>query len=197
MKASNCRVLPRLLAVLAIVAAMLLVQCGTTAPDPAARARSAVAWNVVYQVLQHPRCVNCHPKGDVPLQGDLGLPHAQNVQRGSDGGGMFAMRCAACHQQQNVAGAHMPPGALGWRLPPAGMPLVFAGRSSAELYRQLTDPAQNGGRTPEQLLKHLTEDALVQWAWAPGDGRVPIPIPHATFVEEVRTWIAGGCAGPQ
>ena len=35
----------------------------------------------------HPRCMNCHPSGDVPLQGDDSHLHVQNVKRGDDGQG--------------------------------------------------------------------------------------------------------------
>ena len=28
------------------------------------------AFQDVYEVLQHPRCLNCHPSGDAPLQTD-------------------------------------------------------------------------------------------------------------------------------
>jgi len=56
----------------------LLVACSHAAPPqtaaaPAAPARDAVAaFEMVRVVLQSPRCVNCHPVGDVPLQGDHG-----------------------------------------------------------------------------------------------------------------------------
>src|SRR2546426_5000731 len=41
----------------------------------------------VYKVLMHPRCMNCHPSGDSPLQGDDSHAHVQNVKRGQDGKG--------------------------------------------------------------------------------------------------------------
>jgi hypothetical protein len=31
---------------------------------------SVKAFMAVYEVLMSPRCMNCHPSGDVPLQGD-------------------------------------------------------------------------------------------------------------------------------
>lgn len=161
-----------------------------------AGAKAAADWDVIYRVLQHPRCMNCHPAGDAPLQGDDSHPHAQNVQRGPDGHGLYAMRCETCHQTANVAGPHLPPGAPTWHLPEPKMPLVFQGRSSRDLCRQLKDPAQNGGRSPEQLLHHMTDDPLVGWGWAPGEGRVPVPIPRAQLVEALRSWIAGGCQCP-
>ena len=51
--------------------------------DAGARA----AFLAAYKVLMHPRCMNCHPSGDVPLQGDDSHLHVQNVKRGEDGKG--------------------------------------------------------------------------------------------------------------
>ena len=153
-------------------------------------------WDVIYRVLTHPRCLNCHPAGDAPLQGDDSHPHAQNVQRGTDGHGQFAMRCETCHTTENLPGPHLPPGAPKWQLPEAKMPLVFEGRSSRELCRQIQDPAQNGGKTIEEIFHHMAEDPLVGWGWAPGEGRNPVPIARAQLVEALRSWIAGGCPCP-
>ena len=49
------------------------------------------------KVLQHPRCVNCHPRSDRPLQG-TGYPHQPPVKR-DDAKGLVVttMRCTACH----------------------------------------------------------------------------------------------------
>lgn len=179
-----------------IVAAIVCTQCGSTA-GVAARERSANAFATVYRVLQHPRCLNCHPAGNVPLQGDDSRPHAQNVQSGSDGKGLYALRCSTCHHDGNNPGAHLPPGAPNWHLPHPSMPLVFQGRSPAELARQLVDRAHNGNRTPADILHHVTEDPLVLWGWAPGDGRSPVPVSHAEFVTAMRAWIDGGCQVPR
>jgi len=46
------------------------------------RARALAAFSTVQQVLQHPRCQNCHIPGDAPLQFDAGLPHTMAVARG-------------------------------------------------------------------------------------------------------------------
>jgi hypothetical protein len=185
--------------------ALVLIQCSTTDSGAASNAdarkassdETLAAWETIYNVLQHPRCMNCHPAGDAPLQGNQSRAHAQNVTRGEDGNGMFAMRCNTCHQESNVAGPNMPPGAPHWKLPDPKMPLVFEGRSSGELCRQLLDPAHNGGRTPEQLFEHLAHDPLVMWGWNPGDGRDPVSTPHAELVRATRTWIDGGCGCPE
>ena len=59
---------------------------------------SAEAFKEAYKVLMHPRCMNCHPSGDAPLQGDDSHIHAQNVTRGKDGKGVYAMKCSNCNQ---------------------------------------------------------------------------------------------------
>lgn len=167
------------------------------ASGAAARAAGSAGWDVIYEVLQHPRCLNCHPAGDRPLVGVGGEVHPQNVRRGPLGEGLTAMRCGACHQSENTPGPHMPPGAPAWHLPHPDTPLVFEGRSSAELCRQLADPSTNGGRTPEQLLEHMSQDPLVLWGWAPGEGRPPVSTPHAALLQAVRDWVAGGCGCPE
>src|SRR5215468_12386787 len=81
-------------------------------PRPADKgdAGARAAFLDVYKVLMHPRCMNCHPSGDAPLQGDDSHPHAQNVKRGPDGKGKYALKCANCHQLTNLRGENMPPG---------------------------------------------------------------------------------------
>src|SRR5437667_2265423 len=85
------------------------------------------AFETVRAVLQHPRCQNCHIPGDAPLQFDAGSVHGQNVLRGPDGNGAPGLVCATCHGNANLParyGAHMPPGAPNWHLPPAEDKLV-------------------------------------------------------------------------
>jgi hypothetical protein len=151
----------------------------------------------VYKVLMTPRCMNCHPSGDVPLQGDDSHLHFQNVKRGPDGKGKYALKCANCHQETNLAGLNMPPGNPVWQLPKPEMPLVFQGRTPAQLARQIKDPAQNGGKTLEQLIHHVAEDKLVLWGWDPGDGRTKPPLSHEEFVKQMRIWIDNGAAIPE
>jgi hypothetical protein len=160
-------------------------------------AESRAAFLAVYKVLMHPRCMNCHPAGDVPLQGDDSRPHVQNVQRGTDGKGKYALKCANCHQDVNLPGEHMPPGNPNWHLPPAKMRMVFEGKTPAELARQLKDPKQNGGKTLEQLIAHVSEDKLVLWGWEPGDGRTKPPLSHAEFARKFREWVEKGAAEPK
>jgi hypothetical protein len=150
----------------------------------------------VYKVLMHARCMNCHPSGDVPLQGDDSHLHLQNVKRGEDGKGKYALRCANCHQDVNLPGENMPPGNPTWQLPRKDMPLVFQGKSPRELADQLKDPNRNGGRTLEQLVEHVTHDKLVLWGWEPGDGRTKPPLAHDEFAKKFRQWVEKGAASP-
>jgi hypothetical protein len=158
---------------------------------------SREAFLQVYKVFTSPRCQNCHPTGDSPLQGDDSHIHLQNVRRGKDGHGVYGMRCDTCHQAANLTGEHMPPGNPKWSLPSPDHKMVFVGRSPAQLCLQLKDPKQTGGRSLQQLLEHVSSDDLVGWAWDPGAGRTPPPFSRAETVAQMKIWIEGGAACPQ
>ncbi|MGA2427078.1 MAG: hypothetical protein ABSH13_01120 [Candidatus Acidiferrum sp.] len=158
---------------------------------------SQAAFLQVYKVLTSPRCQNCHPAGDAPLQGDDSHVHIQNVKRGEDGHGVTAMRCDTCHQDHNLPGAHMPPGNPKWGLPPPAQKMVFVGRAPGALCRQLKDPKQNGGRSLEALFDHVAHDDLVGWGWNPGGGRSLPPLSREETSQAMRTWIDGGAACPE
>ncbi len=156
---------------------------------------SVKAFTDVYKVLMSPRCVNCHPSGDVPLQGDDSQLHNGLPKRGKDGKGLYAMKCVNCHQDTNVEGLNKPPGHPNWRLPPADMKMVFQGRTAAELARQLVDPKTNGNKTLQQLIEHA-DDGLVKAGWNPGEGRTVPPLSHEEFKKAWITWIEKGAYAP-
>ena len=158
--------------------------------------KSVKAFMDVYKVLMSPRCVNCHPSGDVPLQGEDSHLHTMFPRRGIDGKGVYAMKCANCHQPANTPGLNTPPGNPNWHLPPANMKLVFQGRTPHQLAKQLMDPKQNGHKGKEQLIAHAT-DALVLAAWNPGDGRALPPMSHEAFKKAWTTWIENGAYAPK
>lgn len=170
----------------------------SVAPTAAAKKdsiRSVEAFKKVYSVLLSPRCVNCHPSGDVPLQGDDSHLHAMFPKRGHDGKGILTMKCANCHQPGNTAGLQAPPGNTNWHLPPADMKMVFEGKSPRELALQLVDRKQNGNKSFKDLIKHA-DDELVLWGWNPGDGRTLPPMSHADFKKAWITWIETGAYAP-
>jgi len=168
----------------------------TDSPSPADSVASVQAFMKVYKVLMSPRCMNCHPSGDAPLQGDDSHIHTMNVQRGVDGHGVYALKCSNCHQAENTPGLHAPPGNPHWGLPPAKMRMVFQGRTPRQLALQLLDPQQNGGRTKQQLIDHMEKDELVGWGWHPGEGRTLPPLSRPELGRQVRTWIAKGAYIP-
>jgi hypothetical protein len=202
MKLENARanfVLIRILAILAIalvIFAIANLHAAADNPKPDAAA-SAKAFLEIHKVFTSPRCQNCHPAGDAPLQGDDSHVHLQNVKRGKDGHGVSAMRCETCHQTTNLAGDHMPPGNPKWGLPSPEHKMVFVGRTPAELCRQLKDPQQTGGRSLQQLLEHVANDELVGWGWIPGDGRALPPLSRSDTVAQMKIWIDGGAACPE
>lgn len=158
-------------------------------------AAAAAAFESIIPVLHHPRCMNCHSRGDFPRQGDDSHRHTMNVQRGLVGDGGIAVKCSSCHQDHNLEGPHMPPGAPGWHLPPPGMPMIWEGLTDRQLCELFKDLRQNGGRNVDQIVKHMSTP-LVLWGWNPGEGRTPVPMPQTEFLAKVKEWAAKGAACP-
>jgi len=157
---------------------------------------SVKAFMQVYKVLTSSRCMNCHPSGDVPLQGDDSHLHSMLPRRGKEGKGVFAMKCSNCHQPENVPGLHTPPGNPDWHLPPANMKMVFQGKTPAQLAKQLVNPKTNGNKTLQQLIEHA-DDSLVKAGWNMGEGRTVPPMSHEEFKKAWITWIKTGAYAPK
>ena len=185
-----------------IILAFVLAGCGGRSPQPTgagSREAGLAAFETVRSVLQHPRCQNCHPPGDAPLQGDDGHPHQQNVLRGPTGSGLVGEECTTCHGQANPPsnyGLHIPPGSSeGWHMPPPGLRLVFVGTPPRALCEQVKDPSRNGGKDMAALRSHL-DTPLVTWGWDPGFGRTPVPIARQVFLQAWETWASAGAPCP-
>ena len=108
-------------AALALPVALL---ANTAAPQGADDAKSAALFVEMGRVIQSPRCINCHPRTDRPLQGDLMQPHNPPVVRGPASKGAPGLECATCHGPANVNFANGEgniPGHPLWHLAPASM----------------------------------------------------------------------------
>ncbi len=156
-------------------------------------ARSAAMFIELGKVLSHPRCVNCHPAGDRPRQGEQGRLHQPPVERGPDGQGLAAMRCASCHQEANFDPARMP-GNPHWQLAPREM--AWEGKTLGEICAQIKDRDRNGGRSPEEIAHHIGDDTLVGWAWAPGYGRQSAPGTQSQAGALAQAWVQSGAVCP-
>jgi hypothetical protein len=156
-------------------------------------ARSAALFTEAAKVLTSPRCMNCHPAGDRPLQGETQRPHQPPVERGPDGFGAAWMRCATCHGDANFDAAGMP-GHAHWHLAPREM--AWQDKTLGEICAQIKDPARNGGRSLQQILTHMATDTLVGWAWAPGFGRQPAPGTQQELGALIEAWMKAGAACP-
>jgi len=80
--------------------------------------------------------------------------------------------------------------------------MAWEGKSRIEIAQQIMDPARNGGRSKDDILKHLTEDELVLWAWEPGvngegEPRELPPVSKEEWIAAVKDWIAGGAVIPE
>ena len=180
---------------LVFAAGSALSRAASPGASPPSQREGLAAFETVRAVLQHPRCQNCHIPGDAPLQFDDGRVHAMNVTRGPEGQGPSGLACSTCHGQANPPasyGAHMPPGAPDWHLPPPERKMVFIGLSSGELCRHLKDEDSNGGMSLEALVRHVISDKFVLWGWAPGVGRAAVSVPHDEFVAKFKQWVAAG-----
>jgi hypothetical protein len=193
-----------LLASLGCVALVLSVHCSAQTPDgsglqpPAAfsaiadpAARSSALFTEAAKVLTHPRCMNCHPAGDRPLQGNDRHPHEPITTRQGT--------CITCHTDRNFtllerASYRSIPGHPRWQLAPLEM--AWEGKSVGEICRQMKDPDRNGGRDLELVHEHAANDDLVAWGWAPGVGRDPAPGTQELFGQLIKAWIDSGAQCP-
>ena len=157
-------------------------------------ARSAAIFTELGKVLTNPRCLNCHPAGDRPHQGDTSWLHQPPVERGADGFGLPALRCPICHLQANFNPAGVPGNPI-WHLAPREM--GWEGKTLGEICAQIKDPARNGNRSVEALIEHIGEDHLVGWAWAPGTGRRPAPGTQKEAGALVEAWVKTGAVCPK
>jgi hypothetical protein len=156
-------------------------------------ARSAALFTEAGKVLTHPRCVNCHPAGDRPHQGDTSRLHQPPVERGADGFGLPAMRCPICHQQANFEPAGVP-GDPVWHLAPRDM--AWEGKTLGKICAQIKDPARNGNRSLDEIVHHVGDDHLVGWAWAPGGDRSPAPGTQMQAGALLDAWVKTGAVCP-
>lgn len=158
-------------------------------------ARSRALFEEMSRVIQHPRCLNCHPQTRSPLQGDEGRPHSPAVSMMAQ---TTALNCRTCHHDHNTdgfgGGIQSIPGEAAWMLAPEEM--AWVGKTRGQICRQLKDRRMNGDRTLSALQKHFAEDHLVGWAWHPGTGRTPAPGTQAQFGALAAAWIASGAECP-
>jgi hypothetical protein len=166
------------------------------AGTPDARLRAMELFQEAGKVIQSPRCLNCHPNGDRPHQGDAMRLHEPLVVRGPDNHGATGMTCGTCHGRQNFeAGNGMSvPGSKDWHVAPLEM--AWVGRSLGQICEQIKDPRRNGGKTLAQIVDHMAHDELVGWGWHPGSGRTPAPGTQEVFGGLIRGWAEAGAHCP-
>jgi hypothetical protein len=63
--------------------------------------------------------------------------------------------------------------------------MIWEGLGDRQLCELFKDPAHNGHRTVDGIVKHMNTP-LVLWGWHPGEGRTPIPLPESEFLAKVK-----------
>jgi len=159
--------------------------------------RSKAMFREIGKLVTHPRCMNCHPAGDHPLQGDDQHEHMPPVWRGETG--HLETNCFGCHTERNVtlheaASYKSIPGNPRWGLAP--MSMAWQNKSLGEICRQLKDVNLNGGRDLALLQEHIAKDELVAHGWDPGEGREPAPGSQQAAGQLVQAWIDSGAECP-
>lgn len=157
---------------------------------------SEIAFNTMMDVLTHQRCINCHPSDHVPKQGEDQHPHRFGITRTNS---MNATNCNTCHQSSNNDYSGVP-GAPEWSLAPDKM--RWEGLSRIEIARSMMNPDNNGNRSVDDIMHHLTEHELVLWAWEPGvdaegNPREKPPVPVDEYIAAVKKWIELGAVIPE
>ncbi len=163
----------------------------------------------LYQLVQHPRCKNCHGVLDAqgqhrPTVGDASLLHPMNISARLP---KLGAECFSCHGKQNPKEERLPPGVArpesgvpAWAMPPATM--IFATlKNRRELCELWTDPNRNSQmpgqrgslenlpKLRKEFLHHAEEDPLIQWAFAPGPGRTPALGSKDQLIEAMDVWL--------
>lgn len=108
-----------------LLALLLLITCmgvGYTLSDRLARPENSAtvvpeetSFHIMMQVLTYNRCVNSHPAGDRPRQGEDSQYHYSGVVREPDNHGVPGLQCSPCHQAENNDYSGVP-GAPDWGL---------------------------------------------------------------------------------
>lgn len=158
---------------------------------------SKAVFNELGKVLQHPRCVNCHADGDVPLQGDTMQPHQPTVKRGPNDMGVPGMMCMTCHMPDNVqvSKTWAMPGHQPWKMAPISQ--IWENKSIGDICRQMKDNERNGGMSLDDIIHHVKEDGLVGWGWHPGEGREKAPGSQKIAGELTQAWVESGAGCPE
>lgn len=168
-------------------------------PITDARARSVALFTEAARVIQSPRCLNCHPVTRRPTQGDDLHPHMPPMYAGPRDRGPAGLPCKSCHGATNVStlGSRIAsiPGNPRWGLAPTSM--AWQGKTLREICEQIKNKSRNGGRTLEDIHKHMGSDPLVGWAWHPGEGRAPAPGTQAELGALIGAWISAGAYCPE
>lgn len=165
------------------------------------------AWERIFEVVTHPRCINCHVGPDnIPLQqlapDQPSQPHIMAVNAGPSRIGAEGLSCKTCHTtstRPNTVPNAAPHTGMDWKLAPVEFQWVE--KTSDEICAQMRDPARNGGRDAESLIEHITHDAevigFITWGFNPGARREAAPGGMQAHLMDMAVWTAAGMPCPQ
>jgi len=146
---------------------------------------SREAFLQIYKVFTSPRCQNCHPAGDSPLQGDDSHVHLQIVKRGKDGHGVYGMRATPATSPRICPGATCRREIR--RVAPRARNQWFSLPHADRLCRQLKIPSRPAAAR-SRIARTCFLDDLVGWGWTPTRRALP-PLSRADTIAQMKIWM--------
>ncbi len=176
-------------------------------PDEVSSAQGLLAWQKIFKVVSHPRCINCHvdesniPMWSGPSFGNEPKRHGMNIQADESRIGAQTLNCVTCHQKSLLPNTleHAPPHTNhDWMLAP--VEFAWFGKSSNNICQQMRDPERNGGRDGAGLVEHIIHDieiqAFIAWSFDPGGNREPAPGTLQQHLDDMALWTTAGMPCP-
>lgn len=163
---------------------------GGDAPGDTGEMTFVQACDIIRDLVDHPRCRNCHNDLEAVTRYDTMQPH------GLDG----SLACAVCHKPDSVDAPWPGDGEPVWHQPD-DVGMHWTGLTPDQIIANIANPATNGSRSLAQIATHVVTDHLILWTFNPVSGtgnlndRTPAPHPDVygqAFNVWADQWVANG-----
>ena len=162
--------------------------------------RSRALFNEVAKVVTHPRCMNCHPAGEHPTQGNDQHEHMPPTCAARPASASPGVLLGLPHREELHAGRHRRDATRAFRAIRAGSSRRSRWRGRASRSARSASSSRTRSATAARSLallhEHFAKDDLVAWGWAPGEGREPAPGTQQQLGELAQAWIDTGAECP-
>ncbi len=156
---------------------------GIDTPEPVDMS-FAQACDVIRDVVDSPRCRNCHASITEVTQTDDMTPHDLNE----------GTTCSWCHNDAAAIAPWPGEGEPIWHQP-SDPGMQWTDKTPDQIIAAIANPATNGNRSLQAIAAHVVQDHLVVWTFDPvsatGNLNGRTPAPHAdTYAQAFSVWAA-------